>query len=188
MLEQLAGIETIITRGHLPPRLKVVIAHVTKDKPLSQLDPKSEKELREVLGLVEGPGILAALVGRLLEAVPAEELPEPEFVDEIKTELELYEEAKATESDRLVMLLLGETYVAYGQDAEMIAAATGSHLLIEGTHNKLALNIGQQHDWVTKLQDAKLDVVLMEANPEAEDGSGYSRFGVLDIQTVEPTE
>lgn len=183
MLEQLKGIETVIARGHLPPRLKFVIAEVTRDKPLSELDPKSEKELREVLGLVEGPGILAALVGRLLERVPADELPEPELVTDIKTERELYDEAKAAEADRLVLLLLGETYIAYGQDALQIATATQSHMLIEGREEKLGLPLGQQADWIGKLQEQQLDVVLMETNPDADDGSGYAKISVLDIAT-----
>lgn len=186
MLEQLAGIETVILRGHLPPRLKFIIAETTKERPLSVLDPRAEAELREVLGLVEGPGILAALVGRILESVPAEALPEPELVTDIKTERELYDEAKAAEADRLVLLLLGETYVAYGQDAQQIAGATQSHMLIEGNEEKLGLPLGQQADWVAKIQEAQLDVVLMETDEE--DASGYSCMGVLDMQTTEPTE
>lgn len=182
MLDTLSGIESVIARGSLPPRIKAVVRELSKDRPLWELHGASEKELRYLLALVEGPGILAAIVGRLLEKVPVDEIDDDSFDVPVRSDREKWDEAKATEVDKLVLLLSGDHYIAYDQDAQVIGAALNTHLFNEGRDEKLGLSIGQQADWQSTLEENQIDVVLLEEDPDAD--TGYQRIAILQSETA----
>lgn len=175
--EHIADARHIIDRMDLPKRFKAVIAEIEeKTRPIDQLDEKAATEVNRVLALVGGDTLCAAIVVRLLEQYPEMEELKPE---RIPSQEDRWKKA-AHDNEGLTLLLIDDNYLAFNEQAHRISEATGVHTHRIGRTDCIALNVGNQPDWVGKLQQHNLDVALC-----CENSDGWDKINVLDMDQEE---
>lgn len=77
-IDNLGDLRHVVDRMGLPPRAKLLIDQLEKQAPIDKLPKSGEAEVRQILGYVAGPTLLAAIVAHLLGAIPDDQLPQPE--------------------------------------------------------------------------------------------------------------
>jgi hypothetical protein len=178
MLEHIQDVRHIIDRMDLPPRVEKLIAKIEEDTgPLDKLDETTALEMRQVLQLVGGETLCAAIVCRLLEKMPAEKKPRPSPhpQDRIRSQEDRWN-AAAAKQDGLTLLQVDDNYLAFGDQAHRISEAAGVHTHRIGRTDCISLPMMSQPDWVAKIQQANLDVALV-----CEVTDGYDTINVLEL-------
>lgn len=183
------AIRTIIDRGHLPPRLTLLVGQLEAEgADLAKPSEAAMKELNQVSGLVDGQLLLQAIVATAIDAIPAELLEgaEAEAEAQVKqalTPAERYDAAlKALEPDTLMLLKIEGFYYAFDHHAEQLAAPLNEHLFEQSRRKGLALNADKQAQWQTTLVDEGVDVTLVEEDDEQP--TGYATVSLLDAATA----
>lgn len=76
--EELGGISYLIERLGLPPRMTLLVKEMETVRPLTDPDPIGEAEVSHLLGMVDGPMLIAAIMAAIISHVPLTEVEEPE--------------------------------------------------------------------------------------------------------------
>lgn len=181
MLE-VQGIRVLVDRLGLPPRLAEMVRRCEEEcGPLEQVNgTPGEGEVRQILGMVDGQNLLAALVAKALNEieVPAEVLKTAETRIDRRTDYDRWAEARDAYPDRLVILNLGEGYIAFETAAERVLELVAEHPYVIDGHSGVALSGQTYETWTAALIDGGLDATIVSESDETD--SGFDSFELLD--------
>lgn len=192
-MEHLLGVRTLIDRLGLPPRMKQLVAAMEEQRgPLEEVgDTPGAAEVKRVLALVDGNTLLACMVAAMLNEIEVsdEELKEDKRVNDDRSDYERWLEAANAYPDKLVLLLIGDTYYAFDGQAERLADELEEHLFKVGRETGIAFKADHQPTWESKILDAGLDVLLVAEAEEGDDGGpGYSTVNLLGDDDTDPLD
>lgn len=182
-MDQLGGIRTLIDRLGLPPRLKIIVENFEREYgPLDQVGPtKGAAEVRQILGMVDGQNLLAALVSMLCNDVVVDD----EIADadaramDTRTLYDRWLDASHAYPNNIVLLKDGDAYVAFDGQGERLAAELGEHQVTVGRSLAVALTEVSAPSWSAAIADKNLDVLLVVEDDEEADG--YSTAPVVSL-------
>lgn len=161
-ISALGGLRTLVDRLGVPPRIAELVRQIEADKgPIDRPPEQGFREVVHLMKLVDGAALLGCIVAYLAADIEVAEDDSPKRLRETKDPYLQWVKVQE-DSDPLVLLLWGETYLAFDGPAERIAATLDAHLINLRGHQAVSLRCAEQASWQDKLVEAQLDAVLVE--------------------------